>query len=79
MNIYVSMVSVNGKIYVLMINEKKLTGSSMSGLLSSRFHVPNGFAYYRQVSNIRRTKSQHLKDSHTVLRLSFAESLEARC
>ena len=29
---------------------------------------------YRQVSNIRRTKSQHLKDSRTV----FAESLEAR-
>ena len=26
---------------------------------------------YRQVSNIRRTKSQHLKDSRTVLRLSL--------
>ena len=35
---------------------------------------------YRQVSNIRRTKSQHLKDSRTVLQLAvFAESLEARC
>ena len=34
---------------------------------------------YRQVSNIRCTKSQHLKDSRTVLRLSFGESLEARC
>ena len=30
---------------------------------------------YHQVSNIRRTKSQHLKYSRTV----FAESLEARC
>ena len=30
---------------------------------------------YRQVSNIRRTESQHLKDSRAV----FAESLEARC
>ena len=26
---------------------------------------------YRQVSNIRRTKSQHLKDSRTLLRLSL--------
>ena len=34
---------------------------------------------YPQASNISRTKSQHLKDSHTVLWLSFAESLEARC
>ena len=34
---------------------------------------------YRQVFNIRRTKSQHLKDSRTVLQLSFGESLEARC
>ena len=33
----------------------------------------------RQVSNIRRTKSQHLKDYRTVLRLSWPESLEARC
>ena len=32
------------------------------------------FENYRQVSNIRRTKSQHLKDLHAV----FAESLEAR-
>ena len=30
---------------------------------------------YRQVSNIRRTKSQHLKDSHTVLRLSMPNPL----
>ena len=27
---------------------------------------------YRRISNIRRTKSQHLKDSHTVLRLSLS-------
>ena len=32
--------------------------------------------HYRQVSDIRRTKSQHLKDSHTVLRLSLLKSLE---
>ena len=31
---------------------------------------------YRQVSNIRRTKSQHLKDSHTVLRLSLPNPLK---
>ena len=38
-----------------------------------------GVDKYRQVSNIRRTKSQHLKDYRTVLRLPLAESLEARC
>ena len=31
---------------------------------------------YRQVSNISRTKSQHLKDSRTVLRLSLPNSLK---
>ena len=31
---------------------------------------------YRQVSNIRRTKYQHLKDSHTVLRLSLSNPLK---
>ena len=31
---------------------------------------------YRQVSNIIRTKSQHLKDSRTVLRLSLPNSLK---
>ena len=31
---------------------------------------------YRQVSNIRRTKSQHLKISHTVLRLSLPNPLK---
>ena len=34
---------------------------------------------YRQFTNIRRTKSQLLKDYRTVLRSIFAESLEARC
>ena len=34
---------------------------------------------YRQVSNIRRTKSQDLKYSRTGLAAVFAESLEARC
>ena len=33
-------------------------------------------AYYRQVSNIRRTKPQHLKDSRTVLRLSLPNPLK---
>ena len=32
--------------------------------------------YYRQVSNIRRTKSQHLKDSRTVLWLSLPNPLK---
>ena len=31
---------------------------------------------YRQVSNIRRTKSQHLIDSRTVLRLSLPNPLK---
>ena len=31
---------------------------------------------YRQVSNIRRTKSQHLKDSRTVLQLSLLNPLK---
>ena len=31
---------------------------------------------YRQVSNIRRTKHQHLKDSRTVLRLSLPNPLK---
>ena len=31
---------------------------------------------YRQVSNIRRTKSQHLKDPRTVLRLSLPNPLK---
>ena len=31
---------------------------------------------YRQISNIRRTKSQHLKDSRTVLRLSLPNPLK---
>ena len=31
---------------------------------------------YRQVSNIRRTKSQHLKDSHSVLQLSLLNPLK---
>ena len=34
---------------------------------------------YCQFSNIRCTRSQHFKDSRTVLQLFFAESLEARC
>ena len=31
---------------------------------------------YRQVSNIRRTQSQHSKNSRTVLRLSLANPLK---
>ena len=31
---------------------------------------------YRQVSNIRRTKSKHLKDSRTVMRLSLPNPLK---
>ena len=39
-----------------------------------RWHVSNK-NNYRQVSNIRRTKSQHFKDSRTVLRLSLPNPL----
>ena len=35
--------------------------------------------YYRQVSNIRCTKSQHLEKFSYCLAAVFAESLEARC
>ena len=34
------------------------------------------YMYYRQVSDISRTKSQHLKDSRTVLRLSLLNPLK---
>ena len=34
------------------------------------------YVKYRQVSNIRRTKSQHLKDSRIVLRLSLPNPLK---
>ena len=34
------------------------------------------FHIYRQVSNIRRTKSQYLKDYRTVLRLSLPNPLK---
>ena len=34
---------------------------------------------YRQVSNIRRTESQHLNYSRTVLRLYLPNPFEARC
>ena len=45
-------------------------------VFSDRFHSAlMEIIVYRQVSNIRHTKYQHLKDSHT----AFAESLEARC
>ena len=40
------------------------------------FKVLHGGIEYRQVSNIRRTKSQHLKDSRTVLRLSLPNPLK---
>ena len=38
--------------------------------------APCGRCTYRQVSNIRRTKSQHLKDSRTVLQLSLPNPLK---
>ena len=42
------------------------------------YHHCNGRACddYRRVSNISRTKSQHLKDSHAVLRLSLPNPLK---
>ena len=41
---------------------------------SSQMNISNFI--YRQVSNIRRTKFQHLKDSRTVLRLSLPNPLK---
>ena len=38
--------------------------------------IPISKSNYRQVSNISRTKSQHLKDSHIVLRLSLPNPLK---
>ena len=42
--------------------------------LVSLFEI--SYSKYSQVSNIRRTKSQHLKDSRTVLRLSLPNPLK---
>ena len=44
-----------------------------------RYNVENhtsSMNEYRQVSNIRRTKSQHIKDCRTVLRLSLPNPLK---
>ena len=41
-----------------------------------QFQRPRVNMIYRQVSNIRRTKSQHLKDSRSVLRLSLPNPLK---
>ena len=45
-------------------------------LLSTLASVVSDIFNYRQVSNIRRTKSQHLKDSRTVVRLSLPNPLK---
>ena len=49
-------------------------------LYSTEFPILHFLAFwlvkYRQVSNIRRTKSQHFKDSRTVLRLSLPNPLK---
>ena len=47
-------------------------------LLVNIWRVTDGSSccYYRQVSNIRRTKSQNLNDSRTVLRLSLPNPLK---
>ena len=52
------------------------------GKMSRSHKQPGIHSMYRQVSNIRRTKSQHLKDSRTVLQLSLPNPLlgrERRC
>ena len=41
-------------------------------------HIHKNMNYYRQTSNISRTKYQHLSVSRLVLQL-FAQSIEARC
>ena len=51
------------------------TGSrSNNTLCANELAVPQ--IMYRQVSNIRRTKSQHLKDYRTVLRLPLPNPLK---
>ena len=50
-------------------NESRIIVSTM--YTASEIH-----GVYRQVSNIRRTKSQHLKDPRTVLRLSLPNPLK---
>ena len=45
-------------------------------ILQTVFIFQPHFKKYRQVSNIRRTKSQHLKDSGTVLRMSLPNPLK---
>ena len=52
------------------------------GKMSRSHKQPSIHSMYRQVSNIRHTESQHLKDSRTVLRLSLPNPLlgrERRC
>ena len=43
---------------------------------TSGHHITQFLLIYRQVSNIRRTKSQHLKDSRAVLQLSLPNPLK---
>ena len=52
------------------------------GKMLRSHNQPSIHPMYRQVSNIRRTKSKHLKDSRTVLQLSLPNPLlgrERRC
>ena len=39
----------------------------------------NGTSMYRQISNTSRTKSKNLNVSRLVLKVAFAQSIEARC
>ena len=49
----------------------------MGGMHIDWYLIINESLEYRQVSNISRTKSQHLKDSRTVLRLSLSNPLKS--
>ena len=44
--------------------------------LNVNLSAPGKEVHYRQVSNVRRIKFQHLKDSRTVLRLSLPNPLK---
>ena len=44
--------------------------------MATSYTISLTYVEYRQVSNIRRTKFQHLKDSRTVLRLSLPNPLK---
>ena len=58
------------------VNISRWLTQGMGQAINSSNQTSNQHSRYRQVSNIRCTKSQHLKDSRTVLRLSLPNPLK---